>query len=737
MRPKDTATRRKRDSEIRRCTKLESLQRHPHDEAKFWSKQAASRSAPDNKVSADSFATSETVGEVESYLNDFDQYIVDQEEMFHDRDPQCSSSGAICSTPETISWLDQQFAHWGPCTNDFGQHLGFISRAPVTSHSSNRQALLERSSPVTTAPTVLQPFPRSDINVLVDQLSVCSLAEKSFIKHNLEIYSAATTATKTIPSQSEPSVSLGQIGESSESRTPALTELLAQAVEAIGHIPSAPGVRNSRGFPAELGPVEPNSAAAGDPEYLAQAIEATSSGGIFWYHIACEILRDPPKFRSAYSEGLYSNRNPHLLQDSGPGFSELIALQRVPILFRDIWTRSRMPKWVDRFGNTSVHMAAICGASLPHLLCLMEHVDVNALNNAGQTFMHVLDPRWMSPEDMIELRDQLVREGFIFHHRDVAGQTFLDTLKHRDIEQSDFARCWLRPIIRKDKIFHGLSVEITSDQLLDGRLVRKIFNEIGGHEEQWKMLGWESNSYQHLHCSSNINELLEPSYNPMLLKTKDCQDRLGRGLLHIAADDIAGPAIPTKAQQQRSNAIRLNLVKHLLTIGVDVNHHDDKGVTPLMAHVRCVTYQHAIVDELLQHGAEPNARDKSGNTALHTAIKLGNIDATKTLIGRGANVHARDWKCEGLLTMAKRAQRGAKDDVGLYAKITACMALIIDAGAVAFPDLFHEWDTPQPNGSVLKDLDHKDLGQPPLYYASNSSPASLIFLDPVRWGSEW
>ena len=728
---------------------MEPLQKHPHKEVKVPSKKA--RSLPDTN-SAGSFATSETVGEVESYFNDFDRYIDDQEKMIHDRDLQ-SSSGAICGTPETLFRLDQQLDR-GTCSwkqhldrplpfdprdgwnNNRDRPLRFNPREPLTSQSSHHQILPKKSRQITADPTVPQSLLKSEINLLVDQLSTCSLGEKSFIKHNLERYSVATTATKTIRSRSEPSIALSQIGESSESRAPAMTEFLAQAVEAIDHIPSAPGVRNSGVFQAVFGPVEPNSAAARIPEYLAQAIKATFSGGIFWYHMACEILRDPPKFRSAYCEDPYSNRDPDLPPRWEAEFSELIALQRLPIFFRDMWTRSGMAEWIDRFGNTSVHMAAICGAGLPHLLCLMEHVDVNALNNAGQTFMHVLDPRWMSPGDMIELRDQLVRDGFIFHHRDMAGQTFLDTLKHREIKRSDFARCWLRPIIRKGKTFHGLSVEFTSDQLLDGRLVRKIFNEIGGHEEQWKMLGWESNGYQHLHCSSNINELLEPSYNPMLLKTKDCWDRLGRGLLHVAADDIAGPATPTKAQQQRSNATRLNLVKHLLSIGVDVNHHDDKGVTPLMAHVRCVTYQHAIVDELLQHGAEPNARDKSGNTALHTAIKLGNIDATKTLIGRGANVHARDWKCKGLLTVAHRAQRRAKYNIDLYAKITICIALIIDAGAIASPDLFHEWATPQPNGSVLQVLDHKDLGQPPLHDASNPSLASPIFLDPVKWGNE-
>ena len=699
LRPKDTATRRKRDSEIHRCTNLESLQRHPHDEAKVWSKQAASRSAPDNNVSADSFATSETVGEVESYFNDFDRYIDDQEKMIHGRDPQ-SSSGAIYGTPEALSVCAKR--RWN---NNLDRAR---SRTPVRIPSSRDRILPKKSRQITADPTVPQSLPKSDINLLVDQLSICSLGEKSFIKHSLEQYSVATTATKSIALRSEPSIASCQIGEIRESRTPAVTEYLAQAVEATDHIPSA----------AKLGSNRMDSAWISHRS-TTPAVEEISPSSIFWSHMVFEIVQDLPKFRFAYCEALCLNEALNSSRTEEVWTPLPIALQNARQFILDVWSEATTSEWGDRFGNTPLHFTAICRPDHAYLIYLMDdiYVDVNAVNNAGQTFMHVLDPRWMSPEDMIELREQLVREGFIFHHRDVAGQTFLDTLKHREIKQADFARCWLRPIIPKNEPFHGNSVEITSEQLLDGRLVRKIFEEIGGHEEQWEMLGWASNSYQHLHCSSNVNELLEPSYNPMLLKTKDCWDRLGRGLLHIAADDIAGPATPTKARQQRSNLMRMDLVKHLLSIGVDVNHHDDEGVTPLMAHVRCVTYQHAIVDELLQHGAEPNARDSSGNTALHIAIMLGNMDATKTLLGRGANVHARNRHCEGLLTVAKRAQRGAKDDVGLYAKITACMALIIDAGAIASPDLFQEWEKPQ-----MKRSDDT--------HGSNSSQARPVF--PVR-----
>lgn len=654
MRPKDTATRRKRGSEIQRCTKLESLQRHRHDEAKVLSKPAESKSPPDITARADPFATSETIGEVETYLNDFDQYFDDVEKGLRDWDPQ-SSSNATYSTDETSCWLEAKCSEQK--TSDWLNEQSTNSRAIYLYRSSSYDDIFGSA---TRAPKMTSQLSshQTDISVLIDRLSECSLGGKSFIRNNLEQFSAATTASKTISLRSKPSPNLCQTGESSEFRAPAtsvLIEYLTQPLEAIGRI---------------------------------------FSNGIFWYHMGREILRDPPSFRSAYCEGLCSSQSPYWFQTWEVGTPVPIDLQHARVLIQEIWS-DRMPGWVDRFGNTSLHIAAACGPSFSQLLGLIiEYGDVNALNTAGQTFMHVLDPDSMSLEDMIALRDQLVLEGFMFHHRDVAGQMFLDTLKHSAIEHLDFAQCWLRPIIRKKDTIYADSEEITSEPMLDYRLVKKIFDEIGGHDEQWDMLGWAEPSYQYLHFSSTINELLEPSYRPMLLKNKDFSDRSGLGLLHFAADGIAGHSTPTEAQQQHFNALRLDLVKHLLSIGVDVNRHDDEGVTPLMAHMRCVPYQHAIVDQLLQYGADPNARKRTGETALHIAIKLGNIDATKALLGRGANVHARNRKCEGLLTVAERAQRHAKDDVSLYAKITACMALVIDAGAIASPNLFHEWSLP-------------------------------------------
>lgn len=47
------------------------------------------------------------------------------------------------------------------------------------------------------------------------------------------------------------------------------------------------------------------------------------------------------------------------------------------------------------------------------------------------------------------------------------------------------------------------------------------------------------------------------------------------------------------------------------------------------------------VIELLERGANPNAKDEYGWTPLHHAAKKGSVDIAKLLINKGANVNAK------------------------------------------------------------------------------------------------
>lgn len=541
--------------------------------------------------------------------------------------------------------------------------FGFDMDAPMASQSSY-QILPKDSSQDIACPAIQrQTLRMSELSALVDRLSKCSLGEKSFIKGILKRFSMATVSSMTNSLRSHLSTSSRRSSKSYDFR-----------------MPTAPvsSEMSSKRY-----------------EVSRAVIGRIFSNGIFWYHMARE-MEDRFSFRSRYSKGLRCSVTKYTLSGHERWWYPVpIALDHQGWLIRDIWSESGVPGWLDRFGNTSLHIAAACGAKYCQLQALIiENIDVNALNTARQTFMHVLNPDSLGPEEMVSLRAQLHQKRFKFYQRDVEGRLFLDVLTYRKMDPLDFARCWLQPLIR--------DMGSTTPYISNYKQVKKIFHESGGDDDQWKILGWAEPPWADHNASGffgyfpHSNEVLKPPEpeSHTLTEGENYTDRSGRGYVDTAAEDNPEPSNPGELQQQTSNGSHLDFVKHLLSVGVDVNGHDETGVTPLMAQLYCVPYQHAIVQELLYSGADTDARERTGETALHIAVKLGNIVATRALLARGANVHTRNRKCEGLLVVAERAQRHAKDDVSLYAKISACMALVIDAGAIASPNLFHEWSLP-------------------------------------------
>ena len=84
----------------------------------------------------------------------------------------------------------------------------------------------------------------------------------------------------------------------------------------------------------------------------------------------------------------------------------------------------------------------------------------------------------------------------------------------------------------------------------------------------------------------------------------------------------------------------LDKVKSLLEKGADVNAADERGVTALM---NAAYYGHLdIIKLLLEKGADVNAKDVYGYTPLILASGGGNLKAAKLILEYGADIDARD-----------------------------------------------------------------------------------------------
>lgn len=79
-------------------------------------------------------------------------------------------------------------------------------------------------------------------------------------------------------------------------------------------------------------------------------------------------------------------------------------------------------------------------------------------------------------------------------------------------------------------------------------------------------------------------------------------------------------------------------VREALERGADVNASDVSGKTAL--HMAAANGHTAIVKLLLVHGAETERRNRAGNTALHWACVGGAVDAVALLLRHGANASA-------------------------------------------------------------------------------------------------
>jgi ankyrin repeat protein len=111
----------------------------------------------------------------------------------------------------------------------------------------------------------------------------------------------------------------------------------------------------------------------------------------------------------------------------------------------------------------------------------------------------------------------------------------------------------------------------------------------------------------------------------------------GRTLLHLAAHD---------GKIQAAGA--------LLKAGAAVNARDARGKTPLFLAVSISTTTPAMVQLLLDHGADVNAVAQDGSAPLGNAVLIGTTDIVTLLLEHGADVNYQAQHADNALASAIR-----------------------------------------------------------------------------------
>ena len=411
----------------------------------------------------------------------------------------------------------------------------------------------------------------------------------------------------------------------------------------------------------------------------------TSEVNTFATHIDC-VLKNAQDFSPEFCRGcclktnrVLGNRRQSVRQSVPHALMKYKrSLPRSPS--SEDWA-SKRPDWIDRFGNSTLHVAAALGATFHDLSSIIDRgADVNHVNTAGQTFMHTLNP-WEfyleTPSVPIStFLEKLIDHSFDFGWRDDQGRNFLYVLNIMyKVNPFHFLE-WLPLLCQRDNtgtlIDYDLAYRVVDSvsQFSKQRVYLDKFIEAFNEAQRRKDDVWERDITR-----DAIQELAK------------FQSNSGMNSLHILVD------FPHSVMNKAS-------VDKLVSRGVDVDAYDVWGETPLMKCVQSprgknATDYEASLSALLDNGASIARRNRDFETPLHIAVRAGNIVATKALLKRQANVHARDRLGRGVIAVAEAEQRRSMHDVELYAKIAACIALAIDAGAVRMPNLFEEWSLPE------------------------------------------
>lgn len=378
----------------------------------------------------------------------------------------------------------------------------------------------------------------------------------------------------------------------------------------------------------------------------------------------------------------------------------------------------------DDFGNNLLHQIAKChGFDITQRLVVSGQFNdmLNARNTAGQTYLHVLSPAGAESRDEQKvLLEASAAWGCDIFARDFYGRTifhlFPSLLDHPYDLDRDFPG-W-RDRLTRDA-FNTLPVfqphtgmyHVPVDEMDVDPL------PIPAPDPRDPVLNGDQSAYA-AEQATLLAIVRNAQENPKLQHTDG-----GNGLHCLAAVTLSKSSLfkmlglnqPSSAGPQSSKdkepknldsssermAFRLHEMKALLEAGVDPNHYDSNGYTPLMMFAAKLPEEGDyktgpdILRALIHKGANVHARNRRGETALHIAVRCGRKLAMRTLVEEGANVHVRDSEGRSLLDVTDVEMKCSPLSPAQYAHLEACRAWLSGKGmAVQSPTILQEWRVP-------------------------------------------
>ena len=273
----------------------------------------------------------------------------------------------------------------------------------------------------------------------------------------------------------------------------------------------------------------------------------------------------------------------------------------------------------NRFGYTSLHIAAKKGYHRVAELLLMNGADVNAISNGGTTPLH-----YASNQPTAKI---LIAHGAVVDERDEAGLSPLL-----------WAAIFDRPRVVEILLDNGAEVNSRS---VSGATALIRAARAGNLQSVQSLLGYGAD------LTVSDNDGCTALYHSVLYG----KGAVVKVLLDNGASLSATTARGETVLHRASTEGKQDIVIILLHGGADVNAKDSIGQTPL--HRATSSGAKDCVSALLAGGANVNARDKWEKTPLHNAVLFNKYFVAQVLLEAGADVHARDSQGRTPLASAK------------------------------------------------------------------------------------